>query len=457
MVMNRYFLSSGLIILLLISCNITIAQFPTTRNVYKWPFNQTSIWNMPIGSNAVYIPANICQANERGMFIDEDILIFNKDAPLVSIYYSSAAWTGADRCVGQPNILLTVPIPPDFIVSPQNWTGQTPNSAMAVLMPDGVTLKQTQPFTKCFVGPSATTFVYSPNNDVNIYGDGILGAHGGSGLSSIGGTLRNEELMSPTDTIRHVLKINVWAQMNLSYSPLNQGFRWPAVKADYNAAGIYGSASGANPVPQCLMGALLALPLSMNIDNMGFETVPGKILARAFQTYGAYIVDNANWNVYSIATEWSHQGRFKSNFMAAWGFDFDIQSKNHPWARDMDRIFMNLAVVDNNTPFSIGGGGIPLAPLAPPFSVDVEEVKDPAGFSVYPNPASDRLYISLTGANDIPYQIIFYDVSGKVLLNKMIYERKTQLELMDFKSGYYTMSILSSSKISSYKIIRLHN
>lgn len=28
--------------------------FPTSRDVYKWPFAPTSIWNMPVGAGAQY-------------------------------------------------------------------------------------------------------------------------------------------------------------------------------------------------------------------------------------------------------------------------------------------------------------------------------------------------------------------------------------------------------------------
>lgn len=35
--------------------------------------------------------------------------------------------------------------------------------------------------------------------------------------------------------------------------------------------------------------------------------------------------------------------------------------------RDMDKIFALLAVVDNNSPSTIGGGGTPLQLLAPQF------------------------------------------------------------------------------------------
>ena len=44
-------------------------------------------------------------------------------------------------------------------------------------------------------------------------------------------------------------------------------------------------------------------------------------------------------------------------------------SKATPWARDMDRLFGALAVVDNNAAGAIGGGGTPLQPPAPPLAI----------------------------------------------------------------------------------------
>ena len=45
--------------------------------------------------------------------------------------------------------------------------------------------------------------------NVDLYGDGRLGAHGGSGLSCIGGSIRAGEFMPGTPHVRHVLKVDV--------------------------------------------------------------------------------------------------------------------------------------------------------------------------------------------------------------------------------------------------------
>src|SRR5206468_1900397 len=80
---------------------------------------------------------------------------------------------------------------------------------------------------------------------------------------------------------------------------------------------------------------------------MGLETEPAKILAHAFQDYGGYTVDDAAWSVYAVATEYSPSGKVDDEFGAAWNFTISPASRDVPWARDMDRIFGALAVVDN--------------------------------------------------------------------------------------------------------------
>jgi hypothetical protein len=195
----------------------------------------------------------------------------------------------------------------------------------------------------------------------------MYGAHGGSGLSAIGGTLRLGELTPTSGPIRHALKVNIFGKKNIFYDAETRGFRWPAKRADGYAAKNYYTERKAETVKACRMGALLALPAKMNLDSLGFETKPARILAEAFQNYGAYLVDDTAWDVYAIITEWSPEGRFDDQFRKDWGFSMKESKKDTPWARDMDRIFLNLHVVDNNSATTIGGGGTPRMPLAPDF------------------------------------------------------------------------------------------
>jgi len=137
------------------------------------------------------------------------------------------------------------------------------------------------------------------------------------------------------------------------------------------------------------MGSLLAIPASVNIDSLGLETEPAKILARAFQDYGAYAVDDTAWSVYAIETEFGPQGRVEDQFNTAWGFPINAASKAVPWARDMDRLFGALNVVDNwdetqwlSVSASSGtqgvGGGAPRVGWAPEFGMGTPGPSEPA-------------------------------------------------------------------------------
>ena len=129
-----------------------------------------------------------------------------------------------------------VPLPPDYIL-PGAAGSETPNNSAAVLMPDGRTVKQMQPLTHCSVGGQWTAYDFK--RDVDLYGDGITGAHGGSGLSSIGGTIRLGELL-PGSVMRHALKVNLDCESECS--PANGGHRWPATQADSCWSSCYGGA-----------------------------------------------------------------------------------------------------------------------------------------------------------------------------------------------------------------------
>jgi hypothetical protein len=339
------------------------SETATTRDPLKQPFSSSSIWNMPIGKNAKYVPADLEKALAAGMTIDEDIIVLKPDAPLTEIFTNYAGWNrDKSRCPKEGPLLFTTPIPADFTVSKENWDGITPNSGLAVLMPDGRTIKQTQPFARCIAGEYGTSqYMFE---DMDIYGDGYYGAHGGSGLSAIGGALRVGELISENQPIKHVLKVNVFGKKNLYYDETTKGFRWPAKCADGYAANNYGSERTKPVNKECRMGALLAIPPSIDLDKLQFETIPGRILAQAFRDYGAYIVDDTAWDVYAIVTEWGPDGRVADEFEKKWGFSMKQSSKETPWSRDMDRIFMNLHIVVNNSPQNIGGGGKTRVPMA---------------------------------------------------------------------------------------------
>ena len=344
----------------------------STRDPYLWPFSATSIWNMPIGSNANYVPANLEMPTAKMLTLDEDLIVFTPDEPNMNLYWSSVLWGTGDRCT--PNQPLTlqgsVPIPQSFVVSPTTWDGTKPNAGIAVLLKDKHTIWQSQPFAHCSNGSDATTgYVYSNNQD--IYGDGYYGSHGGSRLSVLGGSIRVNELTPTSGPIRHAIKMNLCGKKNLYYDALNKGFRWPALAADAAASTNYGSLRTTAPQTECRMGALMAIPSTITIASMGLESEPGRILAQALQDYGGYVVDDTGWDVFAIETEWGPNGRFRDVFKINWGYDFVLsmsQATSTIWGRDIVKIYKALNIVTNNTASTIGGGGTPRQSLAPAFT-----------------------------------------------------------------------------------------
>jgi hypothetical protein len=347
-----------------------------TRDPLKWPFASTSIWNMPIGSEAVYVPAKLAAIPGNDKWapmpqIDDEIIVLAPDAPLTQVYYSDAAWTGKDRCKATGDLLMEVRVPADYVAAHNNK-----NNSAVFLTADRRTILQTQPFTRCVAGGPATSLVkFAP---VDLYGDGHTGAHGGSRLSAFGGSLRLGELRPGGPPPRHALKIDVYAKQALHACRSKQDcFRWPALVADSYAVGHYGTLrlgkktvdlnddSDAPPVAM-KMGALLAIPANKSLASLGLETEPAKMLAWTLQNYGAYIVDDTLGASFALTAETGPNGSFAAQFKADWGFELEQRVRdNTHWTRDMQRIVAALAVVDNNGPDRIGGGGKPLQPLAP--------------------------------------------------------------------------------------------
>lgn len=334
-----------------------------TRDPLKWPFAPDSIWNMPIGSNAQYVDAQIGWSARATVDIDH-FYVLSGDDPLQPVY-DIANW-GPGRSTGTNYQNISLPIPDDLIIADAT-DGDTPNNSAAFLMPDSRTLVQVNGLTRDrpggFVYGQRLPYTQNVAKYEDLYGSGIEGGHGGSGLSSIGGSIRLGELTGD-DPIRHALKVNLWGEKYFSYTQGftgGLGYRWPAVVADAAAdPDFYGGTT-----PGLMNGTLLAIPPNVTPESLGITTEAGKKLFYAFQDYGAYVADNTGWDAHAIDVE---KGVVEE-FEASYGYSFTGKNgSNGPFFDDYMKLFSSLHIVANNGPDSIGGGGTPRAPLAPAFS-----------------------------------------------------------------------------------------
>ena len=328
-------------------------KYSGTRNAWLWPFEATSIWNMPIGSGAKLSPAGL--KDEYWIGVDTEYMVKTKSSdPVVEVYSPSSwgkRWPG-DKYQGK----MTVPY--NFILADAQGNS-TPNNCATFLMPDGRTLKQLEPCCRVEKGKQIVGWLFK---DVDLYGDGIGGTHYGSGLSAIGGSIRKGELTS-NEPIRHALKLNVWGKKYLYYDRSNQkGYVWPADRHDSCAPSGDQAYGGSNPLLR--MGTLLTIPKNITAESLGLKTEVAKKIFYALQNYGCYIVDNSAWSCY----DWSMEEGVDAEVQAKYGYrTFASTTENKNYRDDNLKMIKSLHIVTNNSPNSIGGGGTPCKPLAPDF------------------------------------------------------------------------------------------
>ncbi|MDF5721580.1 MAG: hypothetical protein PUP91_14085 [Rhizonema sp. PD37] len=327
-----------------------------SRDKNMWPFACDSIWNVPIGANANYVDAYI---GSKGIGVDTEWYITTKDSdPAVSTYMPPTFSSG--RCSGtipqqqaqwHPEASQLMKVPYNLII-PDATTTYTPNGSSAFLKPDGRTLVSFTTTTRCQQGGPLYSNWFGQQD---IYGDGIEGGHGGSGMSSIGGSIRPGELINDIP-IRHALKIDIWGKW-LHYNPSSPtpGHRWPAPLADTNAPNQY---QGSNPA--LVMGSLLAIPPNVTAQSLGLTSKVGQKIFQAMQNYGAYIVDDSGWDYNYLCVEQSAEVEYSTVTGHDLYNDAAVQA-------DFTKIIANVKVVNNNGANSIGGGGSPRQPLPPPI------------------------------------------------------------------------------------------
>jgi hypothetical protein len=239
------------------------------RDPLRQPFASTSIWNTPIGSGAKLKPAGLFAGTpERPLpprfHCDQDwFVVVRPGDPLVDVH---AGYFG--NCSVRGPVVGKMQLPRDFVTD----CGPN-NNAAAVLQGDGHTLLEFQPIYRGEHGgpvmgwfkPGNATAPLTPmagdtchGTDCDIRGNGTSGAHGGSQLSSLGGTIRLGELLPHTGPITHALKLELvasqyfWWQENITnYSTC---WRWPARTCDGYAPARY---RGTDPDLQ--PGSLLAV------------------------------------------------------------------------------------------------------------------------------------------------------------------------------------------------------
>ncbi len=431
------------IIWLILQTINSYTQTPDTlsccRDPWLWPFAENSIWNQPIGSNAIYEPANFEDASNVGADI-QHILQLNIADPLQPVLGSEGF--GPGRCDGIQNLGFSIKVPDNWLVPDAGnspW-GLTPNSNFAFRLPESDTVFEGVMVSRCEIGGPVYMpwwMIYPDNRKhQNIRGSGLHGGgQGASGMSALGGTIRLGELINQ-EPIRHTLKINPWAQKYCYYSEEIPGYKWPAISADNYAADGY---QGENP--KIIMGSLFAIPPDIDINSLDLKTEPGRKLFFTLQNYGVYFTEDAAWDTWDIIVERGVEEEFEMKF------GYSLHSSI--WKSELNKLMKVLHIITNNNPETIGGSGIPLQPYAPSFNDDA------TGYMSYPKKSNTKVYPNPVMENRVlyfqePLHVKIFNISGKLMTNS---NKPVSNIFIPLDKGIYILEIKNQNVVHYEKLI----
>jgi hypothetical protein len=249
--------------------------------------------------------------------IDLDWFVATTAADPLTAWHNQGAFGCAtiavDGCA-KADCTVTGPLAPEHIHFPHDLTtasdggqlppGQLNNNAVGVLMPDRRRLYQFEPLYRCAPG-SPILAIYNGTSPypmvTDITGDGLHGAHGGSGMSAVGGTIRSGELNPGAPPIPHALKLELagWLYY-FGGHPLNPKtfynkgatqYRWPATRSDIYTWDASSPLRYNGTNPALVPGSLLAVPASA-AASLQMQTEVGRRLLAALRDYGGYVVDD---------------------------------------------------------------------------------------------------------------------------------------------------------------------
>jgi len=349
------------------------------RNALKWPFSAGSAWNTPIGTSATLSAAGISfieSGTNSGGFAtrlrsEKERIYMSPSAATQTIKFNCYGWGGTPLCSETTRINASTgatftgsPYFADFTVqadSSYTVPNDGNNDCAAFVTADSANIDQVQPL--CHAATDFTALVKFSR--VSITGSGESGAHGGSNLSALGGTIRYGEVSNAItyglSYLSHALKCVIDAHRFYYYAHAT-GWVWPATTRDgYASPSTYG---GTNP--NLVPGALLTLQSSFNtaVGGGNVTTQLGSILAETIKRFGMYCVDDITFNAVAIAVEEGPAGSTTAEWLglsAGYTLDYDPASLagGNAFYQDMRNVFAGLYIVTNNGSGSVGGGGSP--------------------------------------------------------------------------------------------------
>ena len=83
-----------------------------------------------------------------------------------------------------------------------------------------------------------------------------------------------------------------------------------------------------------------------------------------------------------------------------------------------------------------------------------EQVPFQNKIEIYPNPASDKLFIDIRSEGHVKLQITFFNTNGSIVYNKVVSEYHNTIDISIIPSGLYFIQVLTENSIMNKKVIK---
>ena len=85
-------------------------------------------------------------------------------------------------------------------------------------------------------------------------------------------------------------------------------------------------------------------------------------------------------------------------------------------------------------------------------NIGVDELANEKNLSIYPNPATDKVFINISKEQDLKMQV--YNMIGECVLQKELYNRENEINISSLSKGIYIIQLTGADKSIQHKLIK---
>jgi len=135
--------------------------------------------------------------------------------------------------------------------------------------------------------------------------------------------------------------------------------------------------------------------------------------------------------------------------------------ENMPWPQGANAGGYTLELIDSTGHFCDASswmdgcpGGSPGKRFTSPCDMGIKETYNINGVSVYPNPASDKLFVECANLNRGNYRVQILQMMGTVVMEQQIQDEITSIDVSSLAKGVYILRVSSGKGVSVMKFVK---